>query len=156
MHKFVEQNVEIHKYHILAVICPSEEFEADEELDIRTVLEGAVRSIDCFAPDTVGHLQLRHVSEEDFLKTGTLTIPTKKKPFKTEFKNLKKLFPVLNRHTVPRVEAYGSCFCWKIYGDTKFRGEVQIVSEGDEIDVDINVGSVQKVLCSDLDDNDDY
>ena len=155
MHKFVKQNVKIHKYQILAVICPSEEFEADEELDIRTVLEGAVRS-NCFAPDVVGHLQLRHVSEEDFLKTGTLTIPTKKKPDKTEFKNLKKLFPVLNRHTVPRVEAYGSCFCWKIYGDTKFRGELQIVSEGDEIDVDINVGSVQKVLCSDLDDNDDY
>ena len=89
------------------------------------------------------------------MKTGTLTIPTKKKPDKIEFKNLKKLFPVLNRHIVPRVEAYGPCFCWKIYSDTKFRGEVQIVSEGDEIDIEINVGSVRKLLCSSLDDEDD-
>ena len=83
-------------------------------------------------------------------------IPAEVLLLRSHYYGLKKLFPVLNRHTVPRVEAYGSCFCWKIYGDTKFRGELQIVSEGDEIDVDINVGSVQKVLCSDLDDNDDY
>ena len=28
---------------------------------------------------------------------------------------------MLENHIVSTVEAYGACFCWKIYSDTKFR-----------------------------------
>ena len=141
-------------------MCPSQEFQAGGEIKRRmkrTVQQlGALTG--CNSPDVqrVNILQLRHVSEDDFLCIGTLNIPTKWKPTETKWKNLKKSFPVLNRHIVPRVEAYGACFCWKIYSKTNFRGEVQIVSEGDEIDIEINVGSIEKVLCSDLEDYDDY
>ena len=68
-------------------------------------------------------------------------------PIKRSLKISKKSFSILENHIVSTVEAYGACFCWKIYSDTKFRGEVQEVSEGDEIEVEDNVGSIEKFKC---------
>ena len=117
---------------------------ADHGLGVRTALEASDRS-PCDNPDAIGSLHIKHLHEEDFLDTETIILPTKHNADKTKLKYIKKRFSILENHIVSSVEAYGACFCWKIYSDTKFRGEVQQVSEGDEIEVEHNVGSIENL-----------
>ena len=135
--------------------CPLEKLESDHGLGVRTALEASDRST-CDNPDAIGSLHIKHMQEEDFLDTGTIILPTRHNAEKTKFKDIKKGFRILENHIVSTVEAYGACFCWKINSDTKFRGEVQEVSEGDEIEVEDNVGSIEKFRCSESDEDDYY
>ena len=107
---------------------------ADHGLGVRKTLEASDRST-CDNSDAIGSLHMKHLHEEDFLDTGTIILPTKHNTDKTKFKDIKKGFSILENHIVSTVEAYGACICWKIYSDTRFRGEAQQVSEGDEIEV---------------------
>ena len=94
---------------------------------------------------------------DDFLENGIINLPPKKTPLKQNYKNLKKGFPVLKKHVVTKASAFGSCFCWKLYSGISFKGDVKIVSEGDEIDLEFNLGSIKRVPCSELeDDYEDY
>ena len=112
---------------------------------------------ECSDPDLVSALQLNHVDPDNFLDNGIITLPPEKTPYKQEYKNLKIGFPVLKKHVVTKVSAFGSCFCWKLYSDISFKGDVKILSEGDEIDLEFNLYSLKRVACSEIEnDYDEY
>ena len=87
---------------------------------------------------------------DDFLENGIINLPPKKTPLKQNYKNLKKGFPVLKKHVVTKVSAFGSCFCWNLYSGISFKGDVKIVSEGDEIDLEFDPYSIKRVSCSEI------
>ena len=125
--------------------------DAVPNLGTRTVVASKERS-ECNNPEVVSALQIKHVNSEDLLDNGVISLPSKKSPDKEEYKNLKKGFPILGKHIVTKVEAFGSCFCWKLYSDTSFKGEVKLISEGGEIELEFNLGSIKRVTCSELED----
>ena len=140
----------------VTVKCPIEPSNILPNLGIRTVVASKGRS-ECSNPDLVSALQLKHVDPDDFLDHGIITLPRKKTPNKQQYKNLKKGFPVLKKHVVTKVSAFGSCFCWKLYSGISFKGDVKIVSEGDEIDLEFNLHSIKRVSCSEIaNDYDEY
>ena len=51
------------------------------------------------------------------------------------------------------MSALGSCYCWKLYSDVSFKGDVEIVSGGDEIDLEFNPYSIKWVSCSENENN---
>ena len=136
----------------IAVKCPIETSNNSPELGVRTVVASKGRS-ECSNPDAISALELKHVDPDDFLDHGIINLPPKKTPNKQTYKNLKIGFPVLKKHVVTKVSAFGSCFCWKLYNDVSFKGDVKILSEGDEIDLEFNLGSIKRVPCSELEDD---
>ena len=126
----------------IVVKCPIETSNNNPELGVRTVVASKGRS-ECSNPDAISALELKHVDPDDFLDHGVINLPPKKTPSKQEYKNFKIGFPILEKYVVTKVSAFGSCYCWKLYSDVSFKEDVEIVSGGDEIDLEFNPYSIK-------------
>ena len=131
----------------ITVKCPIEPSNILPNLGIRTVVASKGRS-ECSNPDLVSALQAKGVDPDDFLDHGIIPLPPKKTPSKKEYKNFKIGLPIFKKYVVTKVSDFGSYFCWKLYNEISLKGDVKIVSEGDEIDLGFNPYSIKRVSCS--------
>ena len=94
-------------------------------------------------------MQLISTDPDDFLDHGIIPLPPKKTPSKQEYQNFKKGVPIFKKHVVTEVSAFGSCYCWKHYSDISFKGDVNILSEGNAIVPEFNLGSKKIAMLKD-------
>ena len=126
----------------IAVKCPIGTSNVRPRLCIRIVAASKGR-LECSNPDLFSALQEKGVDPDDVFDHGIITLPHKKTPSKQEYINFQIGFPMLKKYVVTKVSALGSCYCWKLYSDVSFKGDVEIVSGGDEIDLEFNPYSIQ-------------